>query len=121
MADARRTKFTRGFYPSYHFVDHDPILDSLDTLRSMAQRTDAQITADSRVTRSTLRNWRTRKTKRPQFATIKAVVHALGGALVIQYSGASIVQTIDPEFVQPVTRESSRKIRARERINRRRK
>jgi hypothetical protein len=36
---------------------------------------------------TTLRNWRLRKTKRPQFATVKAVARALGGELGIMYKG----------------------------------
>lgn len=85
-------------YPSYKFVDHDPVLDQIDRLWQRAD--DARgyhlsakyIESKSGVTVTTLRNWQKRKTKRPQFPTIKAVVRALGGEIGITFKGAPIQQ-----------------------------
>jgi DNA-binding phage protein len=73
-----------GVYPSYLFKDHDPILDKIDTLIADSGQSFAKIERSSGVTVTTLGNWRKRKTKRPQFATVNAVVRALGGELVVR-------------------------------------
>jgi hypothetical protein len=88
MAKKPSTSF--GYYPDYKFIDHDPVLDAIDTLRSEAGRDGGPVTTQYIVTRSgvsatTLHNWYKRKTKRPQFATVKAVVRALGGEVAVVY------------------------------------
>jgi len=87
-------KVARGFYLSYDFRDHDPILDEVDTLIQKTGTTSAYIERKSGVTASTLRKWRTRRTKRPQFSTVKAVVKAVGGELSIVYQGKRIKSTL---------------------------
>jgi transcriptional regulator with XRE-family HTH domain len=72
-----------GVYPSYLFKDHDPVLDAIDTLIADRGETFAKIERASGVTATTLSNWRKRKTKRPQFATVKAVARALGADVII--------------------------------------
>ena len=72
-----------GVYPSYLFIDHDPVLDQIDTLISDSDMTLEQVSEQSHVSLSALVNWRKRKTKRPQFATIAAVVKSMGGDVVI--------------------------------------
>lgn len=79
-----------GIYKSYHFVDHDPILDAIDTLIEKRGVSFSYIERKSGVTVGTLRNWHKRKTKRPQFPTIKAVVKACGGTLNIMYDGKAV-------------------------------
>lgn len=80
-----------GFYPTYQFGDHDPILDQIDTLRAdVGNPSFEKISGDCRVSVSTLRNWELRRVKRPQFATVKAVVKALGGELSVTYRGKII-------------------------------
>lgn len=91
MAAKTKTKPKFGFYPSYQFGDHDPIIDQIDTLRKDAGSPKFdKVSADSGVSVTTLNNWHTRKVKRPQFATVKAVVQALGGELGIVYRGKVI-------------------------------
>ena len=86
-----------GGYKSYAFKDHDPILDQIDRLYELSSNaygtgpmSMAQVENKSGVTASTLRNWRDRKTRRPQFATVKAVAKALGADLAIVYQGRPI-------------------------------
>lgn len=86
--DTPQTKF--GIYPSYLFVDHDPILDQVDTLIADSGMKLSAVAGRSHVSDGTLINWRLRKTKRPQFATVKAVVTALGAELNIVYRGRII-------------------------------
>lgn len=74
-------------YLSYTFKDHDPILDSIDTLLKVADVNRNKAAEKSGVSITTLINWRKRKTKRPQFATVRAVVGAVGGDLAIRYRG----------------------------------
>lgn len=81
------TKFTRGIYHTYFFKDHDPILDAVDTVIKDSKMSFAKVERESGVSTACLRNWRNRKTKRPQFATIKAVVRACGGELAVKYRG----------------------------------
>jgi len=70
-------------YPSYLFHDHDPILDAVDSVIQDAGVSFTYIAAKSGVTQATLRNWSRRKTKKPQFATVAAVVRACGGNIVV--------------------------------------
>lgn len=70
----------RGFlrYKAYPFVDKDPIIDVLRTIKRDADITDNQITAGGGPTTSTLRNWFKGNTRRPQFATVAAAAVAMG-------------------------------------------
>lgn len=87
-----KSKTRMGFYPTYQFGgDHDPILDAIDTLRQDAGNPSfEEISGKCRVSITTLYNWHERKVKRPQFATVKAVVLALGGELSVTYRGKVI-------------------------------
>jgi DNA-binding phage protein len=80
----------KGFYFSYDFKDHDPILDSVSTLIEDRGVSHIYISNKSGVSLTTLRKWHYRRVKRPQFATVKAVVKALGGELSITYRGRKI-------------------------------
>jgi DNA-binding phage protein len=65
-------------YTSYNFVDKDPIIDKM---RSMVKREGlkyGKISELSGVSATTMHNWFEGKTRRPQYATVMAVVHALG-------------------------------------------
>jgi DNA-binding phage protein len=65
-------------YRSYNFKDKDPIIDRLRTIIQDEGTAYTDIAADSGVTANTLYNWFSGPTKRPQYATVMAVVHALG-------------------------------------------
>jgi DNA-binding phage protein len=65
-------------YITYHFKDHDPILDWVDTAIADSGENFTHIERRSGVTTETLRKWRNRKTRYPQFATIAAVARSLG-------------------------------------------
>jgi len=63
-------------YNSYLFVDKDPIIDEL---RTLLKNEDWRKLADaSGVSYATLANWFYGDTKRPQHATIMAVLRAAG-------------------------------------------
>lgn len=79
-----------SYYPTYKFRDHDPILDAIDTLRARSPMTNKQIHEKSGVSTSTLSNWAKRRTKRPQYATLKAVARSLGGEISITANGKVI-------------------------------
>jgi DNA-binding phage protein len=70
-------------YPSYLFVEHDPVLDAIDTIIADSGKSLTYVATNSGIARTTLDNWRLRKTKRPQFATVAAVIRACGGELTI--------------------------------------
>lgn len=76
-----------AIYPSYRFKDHDPIIDYVDTLIGDAKIKRPHLAEISGVSATTLRNWSLRKTKRPQFATIAAVVRSLDAELVVRRKG----------------------------------
>jgi DNA-binding phage protein len=67
-----------NLYKSYNFVDKDPIIDLMRGLVSEQKAAYARLSYDSGVSEATLRNWFDGKTKRPQFATVAAVMKALG-------------------------------------------
>lgn len=70
-------------YPSYLFEEHDPVLDAIDTVIKDAGVSYTYIHEKSGVAQNTLRNWHLRRTKKPQFATVAAVVRACGGEIVV--------------------------------------
>lgn len=66
-------------YRLYQFGgDHDPVIDIIRTAMEDKAITLADLHKTSDVSASTLTNWFSGKTKRPQHATIKTVVRALG-------------------------------------------
>jgi len=74
----------KGFtYKSYSFVDKDPIIDEVRGVFNASGATYKSIEADSGVTYQTMRNWFEGKTRRPQAATLNAVLRALGKKLGI--------------------------------------
>jgi hypothetical protein len=87
-----------GGYRNYNFRDHDPVLDQIDRLYELAGVLTARgvprfthIEEMSGVRQGTLRNWRMRKTKRPQHAAAKGVIRALGGDYIVVFKGKQIL------------------------------
>jgi hypothetical protein len=82
---AKKTNGLRP-YKTYKFTGQDPmtgkVLDEFDEVGATA----SAVSRDSGVSTSTFGNWRKRKTKRPQFATLNAALMALGKELVIANS-----------------------------------
>lgn len=82
-------------YRLYQFGgDHDPVIDVVRTKMEDKDISMADLARDSEVSPGTLGNWFSGKTKRPQHATIKAVVRALGPGYDYEmtFRGRSITQ-----------------------------
>ena len=72
----------KGFtYKSYSFLEKDPIIDEVRTVFQDAGVTKQWVEENSGVTAQTLHHWFDGKTRRPQAATINAVLRALGHKL----------------------------------------
>lgn len=65
-------------YKSYSFKDKDPIIDRLRTVIQDEAATYKEIHENSGVSATTLYNWFSGTTLRPQFASIMAVTRSLG-------------------------------------------
>jgi transcriptional regulator with XRE-family HTH domain len=63
---------------SYNFVDKDPVIDKMRGPVKQSEMTYAEISDKSGVSASTIYNWFEGKTKRPQYATVVAVMRVLG-------------------------------------------
>ena len=86
-----------GFtYKSYSFVDKDPIIDEIRTIVGASGASYKWIEDESGVTQTTLYAWFGGKTKKPQAATINAVLRALGYKLAPVPNGAAIVKFMPP-------------------------
>ena len=73
-----------GFtYKSYNFVDKDPIIDEIRSVIKQENATYEYIHTLSGVSTSTLVAWFDGTTRRPQAATVNAVLHSLGYQLTI--------------------------------------
>jgi hypothetical protein len=85
---------TKGFtYKSYVFVDKDPIIDEIRTVVQLSGRTYKQIHDDSNVSTQTLAMWFSGTTRRPQAATVNAVLRALGYKLgIVPYEVVPLIQ-----------------------------
>jgi transcriptional regulator with XRE-family HTH domain len=65
-------------YRRYHFKGQDPVVERALSLVDRSGLKLSQAAKISGVANTTLGNWETRKTKRPQYATIAALIAALG-------------------------------------------
>jgi hypothetical protein len=72
------------------FKEHDPVLDAVDTVIGDSKLSLGEVSVQSHVSYSTLSAWNMRKVKRPQFATVAAVVRSLGADISITYKGRSL-------------------------------
>jgi transposase-like protein len=77
---AKKTKILKP-YKSYSFRGQDPIVSKV--LDQVDGTSFAAVSRDSGVASTTLGNWRSAKTKRPQFATLNATLMALGKEFTI--------------------------------------
>jgi hypothetical protein len=70
----------RGFlrYKAYPFMDKDPIIDVMRTIKRDKEMNDREIHEAGGPAIATLRGWFTGKTRRPQFATVAAGAMAMG-------------------------------------------
>ena len=71
----------RGFispYRNYMFVDKDPIIDFARTAVQKSKKSYAGIHERTNVSTTTLYNWFGGKTRRPQFASVAAVLIECG-------------------------------------------
>jgi transcriptional regulator with XRE-family HTH domain len=97
-----------GFtYKSYNFTEKDPIIDYLRTIINDSHLSITKIGDDSGVSPQTINNWLYGPTKRPQAASINAVLRALNYKLNISQIEAPMM--IVPTAVQPVAVEPKRK------------
>lgn len=83
----KATKGALRLYKSYNFVDKDPVIDRVRSI--VAGKTYKEIAEKSGVSITTLHNWFDGQTKRPQFATVAAVVRAMGGVIVVRRATAT--------------------------------
>lgn len=90
-----------GFtYKSYSFTDKDPIIDEIRTIYQDSGVNYAWVHDHSNVSQTTLRNWFDGETKRPQAATINAVLRPLGYKLGIVKHDTGVVR-VEPPMPQP--------------------
>jgi DNA-binding phage protein len=74
-----------GFtYKSYNFIDKDPIIDRVRTVIQDSHDTYKAISENSGVNINTIRNMLDGKTKRPQAATINAILRTCGMKLAVR-------------------------------------
>jgi hypothetical protein len=95
-----------GFsYKSYSFIDKDPIIDQIRTIYQDSGANYMWIKEHSGVSPNTLVNWFGGKTRRPQAATVNAVLRCLGYQLSITPMRQPV--HISPPLPQPKTKPRS--------------
>jgi DNA-binding phage protein len=77
MLSRTKPSSTLKVYKSYNFIDKDPIIDYTRT-KVFANGGPKKIADASGVSPTTLYNWYNKKTRRPQFSTVAAVLLACG-------------------------------------------
>lgn len=71
-------------YTYYRFTTYDPVIQKTIAMiddrigSNSGQKSYSKFAEDAGISTSTLRNWKTRKTRRPQFSTIAACWAAAG-------------------------------------------
>jgi transcriptional regulator with XRE-family HTH domain len=99
-----------GFtYKSYNFVNKDPVIDEIRTIYQASGVNYKWIEDNSGVTSTTLSAWFSGKTKRPQSATIEAVLRALGYKRAIVPFGEKQIHIV-PAMEQSKPRDSVRHV-----------
>jgi transcriptional regulator with XRE-family HTH domain len=97
-----------GFtYKSYNFTDKDPIIDYMRTIINDSHLSLKTIGEESGVSTQTIRMWLYGETKRPQAASINAVLRALNYKLDISSIDAPMM--IVPTPIEPVAVAPKRK------------
>ena len=97
-----------GFtYKSYNFVDKDPIIDYIRTVFQESHKSIKAVADDSGVTATTISNMLYGKTRRPQAATMNAILRALNYKLNISSLEAPMI--IIPTAIEPVAVEPTRR------------
>lgn len=66
-------------YRSYSFTTQDPIIDRVHMMVKDSGKSQSKIYKAGGPSTTTMTNWFSRKTRRPQFCTIAATIRALGG------------------------------------------
>lgn len=96
----------KGFtYKSYNFIDRDPIIDEIRTVYQDSGANYRWIHEHSGVATATLSNWFNGQTKRPQAATINAVLRTLGFKLGVMAYEEPV--KIFPAMPQPKPKQTS--------------
>jgi DNA-binding phage protein len=91
-----------NLYKSYNFVDKDPVIDLMRGVIAEQRMKYGRISEDSGVSEATLRNWFDGNTRRPQFATVAAVMGALGYRMAWTMEGQpEKTVTLPPARPQP--------------------
>lgn len=67
----------RQGYHTYSFKEVDPVIDVIAQAMKLSNQTHREIASASGVSPTTLSNWKSHRTRRPQFCTIAAVAGAL--------------------------------------------
>jgi hypothetical protein len=86
-------------YKSYNFVDKDPIIDEIRTVYQDSGVNYKWIEENSGVTTQTISAWFSGKTRKPQAATINAVLRSMGFKLGIVPFGQQV--KVVPIMEQP--------------------
>ena len=99
-----------GFtYKSYNFIDKDPIIDEIRTVYEASGANYKWVHDNSNVAVGTLANWFNGVTKRPQAATINAVLRSLGYKLGVVPNVEHPVKMF-PAMPQPKPRSEARHV-----------
>jgi hypothetical protein len=94
----------RGFivYDTYLFKDHDPVIDEYRAAREKEKIRSVTLHNRSNVSQSCIRNLDTGKTRRPQNATISALMGAMGYVRTWSKDNdqARLVERLDAKFTK---------------------
>jgi transcriptional regulator with XRE-family HTH domain len=88
-------------YKSYSFTDKDPMIDYIRTIIQESHMTLTKISNDSGVSHGTIAKWLYGDTKRPQAASMNAVLRAMGYKLEVVAFSHQV--TIKPTFLKEAT------------------
>lgn len=71
-------------YKSYSFVNQDPIIGEIKAIMYREGLNASQVSKASGVSDGTVRNWISKKTRRPQHAAVMAVIRGAGYDMVVK-------------------------------------
>ena len=101
-------------YKTYSFIDKDPIIDYVRTAIADYDKSLKHLSNESGVSTVTIRNWLYGTTKRPQAASLNAVLRSCFYKLsIVKLSAPDVIYptTYKPESISPNTLIKIRQMR----------
>lgn len=85
--EVRKGRSAGGFYPSYHFVEYDPILDAVEAVFDSSSLSRVDVLRASGVSAGTFDRYLAKAVRQPRHSTVAALLRAMGSKEAVRING----------------------------------